>query len=412
MTAELGLDQQARGTVAAGFEPVARTLEHAVTELGEDGCAVAAYVGGQKVVDLWAGTADGRPWQEDTIALFFSCTKGLLALCSQVLADRGLLDVDAPVTRYWPEYGAAGKGETTVRHLLTHTAGVVSYPRYWDDIGLEGLEIADWDLITGRLAESPPTWEPGSNCFYHALTLGFLVGEVIRRIDGRKPGRFFAEEIAAPLGLDLYIGVPESATGRVATILPAPPRDLSKLNEQESQLATLIDALFSTGREAVRAGKSIEPEALLWSATFMHPDLEDANLHLPNVFNQPRVQAAEVPAGNGIGGARDLARMYALLAGGGELDGVRLVSAASIEVFNQPQTRWTPDLPPFCLGYQRLPAMDPGPSETAFGHGGAGGSLGFADPERNVSFGFVKNRMRNEPHGAGEQLVRALYECL
>jgi CubicO group peptidase (beta-lactamase class C family) len=342
----------------------------------------------------------------------FSCTKGALALCAQVLFDRGLLDLEAPVARYWPEFAASGKEGVLVRHVLTHTAGVVAYPYYWKDLGLDSLRIADWDLMTGRFAESPASWPAGSHCFYHALSIGYLVGEVIRRIDGRSPGRFFAEEVAGPLGLDMYIGTPDDVLPRVAKIQPEPPRDYDKLTPEQLQLARLVEQMMATARDTVRTGTGIEMEALFWSSNLMHPDLEPVESYLPTLFNNPVIRRAEIPAGNAIGGARDLARMYALLAGGGELDGVGLVSPGSIARFNTHEATMMAGLPPICVGYHRLGQLFPRASETAFGHGGAGGSLGFADPERDISFGFVKSRMTNEPGGAAADLVAALYECL
>ena len=401
------------GHTAPGFERMRETLDRVVREQGEDGVSLGVYVDGEKVVDLWCGTADGRPWAEDTLAVMFSATKGATALCAQILDDRGLLDLDAPVTRYWPEYAQAGKERTRVRHLLTHTAGVVSLPRYWEVVGSDGLGMTDWSVITERLAAAPPTWEPGSRCWYHALTYGFLVGEVIRRIDGRTPGRFFADEVARPLGLDFHVGASPEVLARVATVLPAPVVDAADRTPERAQVAALIDQLTQRAWATLRDGGSgIEEESLLVSAGFTWPFGDMDTDHLPSLFNQPAFLAAEVPAGNGVAAGRDLARMYAMLAAGGELDGVRIVSPESIARFNVPQAQWVPGTPWICMGYHRLGPDTHGPSETAFGHAGAGGSLGFADPERGLGFGLVKNRMRNELPGAAAALVEAVYACL
>ncbi|HEX6487363.1 MAG TPA: serine hydrolase domain-containing protein [Candidatus Dormibacteraeota bacterium] len=401
-----------RGYTAPSFESVAGAAERALLERGEEGLAVAAYLRGEKVVDIWAGTADGRPWSEDTLAVIFSCTKGVLALCAQLLYDRGLLDIEAPVTRYWPEYGVNGKESTTVRHLLTHQAGVITFPRYWDVIGLNGEGLEDWELITRKLAEAPPSFAPGTQTLYHALTMGFLVGEVIRRIDGRTPGRLFADEVAGPLGLDVYIGIPPEAEGRAASVLPPPVVDKSALTPDQLRIKEMYEAMGAGARAALRAGKAIELEALPYAAGFVHPDRADTDSHLVDLLNRPEIRRAELPAGNGIATARGLARMYAMLTEGGELEGTRIVSPASIEVFNTPAVMMRPDLPAICLGYHRMVPLFKGPSATAFGHGGAGGSLAFADLERGLSFGFVHNRMRNEPVGTAADLVRAVYECL
>lgn len=402
----------AQGSAARAFAPVVHAVERALVERGEEGLAVAVYLEGKKVVDLWAGTADGRPWAENTLAVVFSCTKGALALCAQILYDRGLLDVEAPVTRYWPEYGANGKEATLVRHLLTHQAGVLTFPRYWEVIGLQGEGLDDWDLVTRHLAAAPPTHKPGVQTHYHALTMGFLVGEVIRRVDGRTPGRFFAEEVAEPLGLDLHIGVTREAEARVATVLRPPPVDTSALTPDQLRTHELYLWLGAAAQEAVRAGKAIETEALPYSAAFVHPEREGGDAYLADLMNRPELRRAELPAVNGVGAARDLARMYSMLAQGGELEGIQIVSPRSIERFNTPATTMRADLPVVCLGYHRMPPGLAGPSATAFGHGGAGGSLAFADPERRLSFGFVHNRMRSEPVGTAADLVAAVYRCL
>lgn len=403
---------RAEGHVASGFESVADALIRAIGERGEAGCAVSAYVGGSKVVDLWAGTADGRPWAQDTLTVVFSCTKGATALCAQILYDRGLLDLDAPVTRYWPEYGAAGKGKTLVRHLLTHSAGVFSYPNYWHDIGIDGSGLENWQQMTSRLAAAAPSWEPGTNWRYHGGTYGHLVGEVIRRIDGRSPGRFFAEEVAQPLCLDFFIGAPESVLPRVATVLPPPPVDPATWTAEQAQMAQMAQATMERAHQIVKAGDATAIDALPWSDHFMHPDLDDIHDYFANLANRPFIRMTELPSGNGIGGARDLARMYAPLAQGGSLDGVRLVSPESIAVFNTEQATVPPPELTFCLGYHRIAPRYSGPSATAFGHAGAGGNLGFADPERRVAFAFVKNQMRNDPAGAAADLVQAVYDCL
>jgi len=405
--------QEARGHTATGFEPVREALERVVRERGEDGVSLGVYVDGEKAVDLCCGTAGGRPWEDDTLAVMFSSTKGATALCAQVLEDRGLLDLDAPVTRYWPEYGQAGKERTLVRHLLTHTAGVVSFPRYWEVIGRDGLGMTNWELVVENLAASPPTWEPGSRCWYHALTYGYLVGEVIRRVDGRTPGRFFAEEVAGPLGLDFHIGASPDVIARVASILPAPAVDVANRTPEQALVAAIIEQLTDRSWATLRnGGTGIEEDALLVSQNFTWPFDEVGDDWLPDVFNHPAFLAAEVPAGNGVAAGRDLARMYAMLAGGGELHGVRIVSPESIARFNVPQAQWFPNTPWICMGYHRLGPDTHGASETAFGHGGAGGALGFADPERRVGFGLVKNRMRSELPGAATDLVEAVYACL
>jgi len=382
-------------------------LERAVEKRGEDGCSVGAYVDGVKVVDLWCGTAGDRPWAEDTLAVMFSATKGVTALCAQILYSRGLLDLDAPVTRYWPEYAQAGKEKTLVRHLLNHRAGVVSFPRYWEVLGRDASGLADWRLVVEHLAASPPSWPPGTKRRYHPLTYGFLVGEVIRRIDGRTPGRFFADEVAAPLGLDLHIGAAEEILPRVAETLPAPMDDLPL---GWRVVTRLVEGSRSRTRAMLRnGGTGIEMRALGQSGVFVNPYAAPDDNQLTRIAND--FLGAELAAGNAVASGRDLARMYAVLACGGELDGVRLVTQESIERFRPTTHRRLPSLIGIGMGYSQVGLLRV-PTRSAFGHPGAGGSLGFADTERRVSFGLVKNRMRNEPWGVAADMVRALYACL
>jgi CubicO group peptidase (beta-lactamase class C family) len=394
------------GYTAPGFERMRTLLERAVEKRGEDGCAVGAYVDGVKVVDLWCGSAGNRPWAEDTLAVMFSATKGVTALCAQILYSRGLLDLDAPVTTYWPEYGQAGKEGTLVRHLLNHTAGVVSFPHYWEVLGRDAHGLADWRLVTERLAASPPSWPPGTKNRYHTLTYGYLVGEVVRRIDGRTLGRFFADEVAGPLGLDIHIGVPESILPRVARTLAAP--DIEALHWR--LLARLLERSNRRARAVLlEGGTGTELRALGFSGMFSDPDAGPEDNQFLRIAND--FLSAELPAGNAVGSGRDLARMYALLACGGQLDGVRLVSRESIERFRPATHRWLPALVGMGMGYSQVGLLRV-PTKTAFGHPGAGGALGFADTERRVSFGLVKNRMRNEPRGVATDMVHALYACL
>jgi CubicO group peptidase (beta-lactamase class C family) len=404
------LTTSASGYTAPGFERMRGVLECAVIRRREDGCAVGAYVDGVKVVDLWCGSSGDRPWAEDTLAVMFSATKGVTALCAQMLYSRGLLDLDAPVTRYWPEYGQAGKAGTLVRHLLNHRAGVVSFPRYWEVLGRDASGLADWHMVVEHLAASPPSWPPGTRRKYHPLTYGFLIGEVIRRIDGRTPGRFFADEVARPLGLDLHIGAPEDVLPRVAETLPAPAVDVARGAIHWRVVARLLEQSRHRAQTVLRnGGTGIEMRVLGLSGVFVDPDAGPEDNQLTRIAND--FLRAELPAGNAVASGRDLARMYALLACGGELDGVRLVSPESIERFRPRTHRLLPPLMGMGMGYSQVGLLRV-PTKTAFGHPGAGGSLGFADTERRVSFGLVKNRMRNEPWGLAADLVRALYACL
>lgn len=392
--------------VAPGFEPVADAIAAAVAEGGEVGLGVAAYVDGQKVVDTWAGQAsDGTPWTADTLAIVFSCTKGMTALCAHLLIDRGLLDPDAPVVRYWSEYGAAGKESTLVRHFLNHTAGVVTFPSYWEVIDGDGRGLENTDAIVKRLAAAPPSWEPGTAMAYHALTYGWLVGELVRRIDGRTIGRFFADEVAGPLGLDLWMGLPPEHNGRVASPIPPPPFD-------DPETRALVDRALAEALERVGRNDFSTPEALVFASVLTPLDCTDAGRYLAHVLDQPSVRAAEVPGGNAIGNAGGLARMYAALSLGGSLDGVRLVSPESITRVSMPQPLPDGTSTGYALGYALLAVEEfPCVSEQARGHAGAGGNLAFADPARRVSFGLVKNQMQND-NVTAQRVVEALYSCL
>jgi len=284
------------GDVEPGFEGVADAFRSNFVEHGDVGAATAVYVGGKKVVDLWGGTADvatGRPYDEDTLQLVFSTTKGATAACLNLLAQRGDLDIDAPVATYWPEFKAAGKGEIPVRWLLCHKAGL---PYVDGEMSFE--DALAWDPVIRALEAQAPIWEPGTAHGYHATTYGWLCGEVVRRITGKSLGTFFAEEVAGPLGLDFWIGLPEAAEPRVAAIIPAPvpgdPRVRTFL-ERELDPSTLL-------------GRVITGPSRLFGYDEM--------------WNRRALHAAEMPSSNGIGTARAVARMYAAIAH--EVDGVRL----------------------------------------------------------------------------------------
>jgi CubicO group peptidase (beta-lactamase class C family) len=398
------------GTVADQFAPVADAMLKAIDRGGERALSVCAYLEGEKVIDLWCGTTGpDQSWQEDSITPVFSATKGCVALCAQLLADRGLLDVDAPVSRYWPEYAVAGKEGTLVRHFLTHTAGVLAFPRYWEITGIDGRGFTNVELITERIAAAEPSWPPGSAAGYHAITYGYLVGELVRRIDGRSIGQFFNDEVATPLGLDLWIGLPEEFHARVvdaiAPQLGTTPGDVAAGNALRQQ----TDA----ARAAIVRGELHSPEVHATSALFMHPDLTDANQYLADLMNQPYIRSTEIPGGNAIGNARSLARMYAPLSMDGVFEGRRLVSKESIAQFTVPQvtTRGTPTNT--ALGYILFGLGDDnwGPSKSAFGHPGAGGQVAMADPERRLSLAYIKNQMQFDS-ASGARVTHKVYACL
>lgn len=368
------------GEVAAGFEPVREAFAANFERHGDIGAAVCVYADGRPVVDLWGGTADpdtGRPWERDTLQLVYSATKGATATAAHLLAQRGALDLDVPVVKYWPEFAAKGKAETPVRWLLSHQAGLVALD--------EPVPLADalaWQPMVAALAVQRPLWTPGTEHGYHGRTWGWLVGEVIRRVSGRTPGSFFAEEIAAPLGLDFFIGLPVSERDRVSRMVYQQP---------ETDLTTVpMESIPEELHELVAAWR--DPDSLSNRAFRV---TEPAEID----FNAREVQAAELPASNGIGTARGLARMYAALIG--EVDGVRLftpetlAAAAAEQVSGPDRVMVAPSR--FSSGYMLPTGTMPMAGPNSFGHTGRGGSLGFADPEHGIAFGYVMNHIIGGP---------------
>ena len=338
------------------------------TERGDVGAAVCVYLDGVRVVDCWGGHADAartRPFGPDTIVSVASTTKGMVALCAHMLAERGKLDLDAPVARYWPEFAAAGKQDIPVRWLLSHRAGLPAIRR-----ALPAGALFDWTAMTAALAETAPWWTPGERHGYHAITYGHLVGEVIRRVDGRSVGAFLRDEVTGPLRADFFIGVPEETDGRAAEVLPPPPPGEP----------TIWDTLLA------------DPESVS-GRTFLNPPRP------LGLVNTRAWRAAEIPGSNGHTSARGVARVYAALARGGELDGVRLLAPATIEGAIAEQSRGRDavlTLPTrFATGFMlAMPGgiFNCGPGRRTFGHPGHGGSIGFADPDARVGFGYVTNQ--------------------
>jgi CubicO group peptidase (beta-lactamase class C family) len=382
------------------------------------GAAFAATVDGRQVVSLWGGEVrPGLPWQETTPATVMSVSKGFAALCVQVLVDRGLLDVDAPVTDYWPEYGVNGKEHTTVRHVLTHRAGVVGLPDSASLLGWNGRGWQDADAIADRLATAVPAWEPGTAHGYHAVTYGWLVGELVRRVSGRTLGQFFRDEIAEPLGLGTAIGVTADRMADVAVV------HTGELFRAPLLLRPLMRKVGATMRDP----GTLLGQAFLGDGTRSIMDAVDELLARPEFFR------AEIPSSNGISSAADLARLFSLLACDGELDGHRLLSPEGVKAFAQHEL--TADDEVFSrsvtffgsrlltkqlraartLGYSlNQPAKGKprfGPDPRAYGCEGAGGQLAFCDPGRRISVGFVRSALSPSPEFALE-LVDALYRSL
>jgi CubicO group peptidase (beta-lactamase class C family) len=351
---------EVHGTCDARFEGVRNALSASLDSGADVGASVAVYLHGEPVVDIWGGFVDeanSAPWEADTLTNVWSTTKTMTFLCALMLADRGQLDFHAPVATYWPEFAEAGKEAIEVRHIMGHTAGLSG----WDTPIVPPQRLADWEFCTSALAAQKPWWEPGTASGYHALTQGFLIGEVVRRITGKSIGTWFAEEIAKPLEADFFIGLPESEDGRVSNVIPPPPLDLEGMEIPEI------------------AGK-----------TFQNPPL-DATMAI-----EPWWRRAEIPAANGHGNARSVAAIQSVIAGRGQSGGVRLLSAAGTDpifeeqadgidlVLGQP-TR-------FGMGYGLGNSENPlGPRGCYWG--GYGGSVIVMDQDAELTVCYVMNRM-------------------
>jgi CubicO group peptidase (beta-lactamase class C family) len=392
-----------QGSGERRFRAVREEFERNFAERGEVGASVCVTLEGKTVVDLWGGVADrhtGRPWQRDTIGLVMSCTKGAVALCAHLLADRGQLDLDAPVARYWPEFTQAGKADIPVKWLLDHQAGL---PAFREPLRPGGLY--DWDYLVRLLAAQAPFWPPGTRQGYHAVTFGHLLGEVVRRVSGRPLAAFFREEVAGPLGLDFHLGLPAEDEGRVA---PTIPPDFPPPGEVRSRfLAHAVD----------------EPQSIQGLIV-----KNTGRNHSPRDHDSPTAHRAVLPSQGGITNARGLAGLYAPLALGGAVRGVRLVDEATLARLSAVSSASAIDAVlltgmRFGLGFVKSSDNRRAPpgardsvilSEAAFGHPGMGGSLGFADPAARMSFGYTMNKqgrgvLLNE---RGQALVDAAYRAL
>ncbi|MGW7270243.1 serine hydrolase domain-containing protein [Streptomyces sp. NPDC054864] len=390
------MDVDVHGTVGAGFEPVREAFLRNFRELGEQGAAVTVYRDGRRVVDLWGGTKDvdggdgGAAWEAGTAQIVRSATKGVAAAVLLLLHQRGELDLDAPVGSYWPEFKAQGKEGALVRDLLAHRAGVPALDR-----PLTPAEAADPDFAAAAVAAQAPEWEPGTDHGYHAQTYSWLTGELVRRVTGRSIGEWVASEIAGPLGLDLWIGLPEREAGRVGRIgrtsAPVAPGGLRTRPRRN-----VAEAYANPDSLTQRAFAAITPS----------PD-----------ENDPAYRAASLPASNGIATASSLARFYASLIGEVE-GGTRLFAPETVALARGEASAGADRVlivnTRFGLGYMLHGGASPLLGPGSFGHPGRGGALGFADPESGVGFGYVTNGMEKgvtaDPRAQG--LLRAVNEAL
>jgi len=364
------------GFVKPGFEAVREAFVENFTRRNELGAACCIYYQGEKVVDLWGGIrnkATGEPWEEDTMVLVFSATKGLSALAMALAHSRGLFDYDERVCTYWPEFAQQGKEKITVRQLLSHQAALFAF-----DAPVDKSVVADLDRLAVILAQQQPAWKPGTRQAYHAISLGFYEGELLRRVDPRHRslGQFFQEEIAIPLGLDFYIRLPEEIpNSRLATL----------------QLANMALAMFHN------------PIPLTLAAMNRHSPLHRAMVDNPGTLlpidaDHVYARNLEVPSGGGVGTARAIAQAYSVFATGGRVLGVRedtlrQLMAPAIPPLHGFYDECLKVEIPFSLGFTKPSPKYPFGHPSAFGAPGSGGSFGFADPQASVGYGYVPNQM-------------------
>lgn len=391
------------GWTAPGWEAVRRAFQRNLDDGQEIGAAFGAYHRGQKVVDLWGGVADqrtGRPWAEDSVILVFSTTKGATAVVANQLIQDGRLDPDAPVAEYWPEFAENGKADIPVSYLLAHRAGLA-----WIDGTMTTEDALAWEPVVRALERQAPVWEPGTKHGYHATTYGWLVGEVVRRVTGKSLGTAFAEQVAAPLDLSFWIGLPADEEHRVVPLVSMIPEPASADGEADAAAeANQYDELLRSflGADSPLAKALFAPGGALADQS---------------VWNSRAMRGAEVPAANGVGDARSLARMYGACVS--EIDGVRLLSPDQVKAATVQQTRGPNyvllDLDiQFGLGFMLHAGMIPLGGANSFGHFGAGGSVGWADTDAELGMGYVMNRM--DIGLAGDlrsfNLINACYESL
>ena len=382
-----------QGTVNEGYGAVADAFAQNFEDANELGAGFCLHVNGESVVDIWAGVADkasGRAWDDQTLQLVFSTTKGAAAICIARLVQDGKLSYDDKVSDHWPEFAQNGKGDITVSQMMSHQAGIPAV-----DAQLTFEDLMAVGPVVEALAAQAPMWEPGTAHGYHAVTYGWLAGELLRRIDGRTLGTYFNEEIAGPLGLDFWIGLPEEHEARVSTLAPSPP-------PSDPETLQLMLKVAGPGTMGFRA---LFMDGLLMA-------LDPAQ----NPFNTRAVHATEMPAANGITNARSLSRMYAATIG--DVDGVRILQPETVDAMRAEQvlaadkslvveTRFGHGM----MLHHDLSEMI---AEGAYGHAGAGGSLGYAHPESGVAYGYVMNQMGGDIAGdpRTRRLNAAVRSCL
>jgi CubicO group peptidase (beta-lactamase class C family) len=375
------------GDVAPGFEKV-KDVFRANWDGYEVGACCSVVLQGKTVVDIWGGYQDikgSKPWEKDTLVNVFSTTKGMGSLACAILADEGKLDYKAKVVDYWPEFGAQGKQDVTVAQLLSHQAGVCGV-----DKTLVIEDLYDWEKMVGLLAAQKPHWPPGTAFGYHAVTWGYFPGELIRRITGKSLGAYFREKVADPLKADFHIGLADADMGRVAGMI-GPER--GRIPPKTDGVRPRVGPFYRVALQNPEIRPFKDASSYAW-------------------------RRAEIAAANGQANARSIARVYGALAQNGEMDGVRIISSKGIAAATKEEVRGVDQVigMPRCFarGFGlNLEGMY-GPNPDAFGHAGAGGSLGFADPQAQIGFGYAMNQMQINPDDEPRalRLVRATYDCI
>ena len=379
------------GSVEPGFEPVADAFADAFAGRPTMGGALHVTIGGQSVIDLWAGRADersGRAWSQDTPSVVFSCTKGLMSILIARLVQDGQLDYDAPVTRYWPEFAQAGKAGITVGQALAHQAGL-SAPR--EDLTED--DIVDWDRMVSALAAQEPLWPIGTGYAYHALTHGWLTGELVRRVTGKSAGAYFRELVTDPLGADAWIGLPDALADRPAHL----------------QVSAPLSALWAD--EASKPAPNWPYKAMTLGDALPADLVSD-----DGGFNRQRIRAAEIPGAGGVATAKALATIWSATVV--PTQGIRLIDDAVIATATRPRSEGAPVFggdPPYSrwgYGFQLDSEARRYLGDGCFGHDGAGGQVGFADPARQIGFGFVTNWMMGPEDQRATGIISALRQVL
>ncbi len=393
--AELGDGRRLYGFADDHYGKVVDAFVANFVERQDLGAGCAVYVDGRSVVDLWGGMAERRtrrPWDDDTAAVIFSVSKGILAMCAYLLAQQSLLDLDAPVARYWPAFARCGKGVITVRQAMSHRAGVPCL-----DVDLTRDEVLAWDPVIRAIEHQCALFSPDAGHFYHALTYGWLVGEVIRRVTGLSPGMYFRKEVGDPLRLHAWIGLPATARDSVAWMeAPLPDEDSEAAHEAARVSAT---------------NQCVERSVSLGGAFAFPADGDYVT------FNDAAIQEAEIPGANGIATPRSLARLYAAcvtdFGSGSLLSGDSVDDATHVRSMGRQLSGMPDDGSRWGTGFQlSSPPSQPMLGPRSFGHAGAGGQLAFADPDHRVGFAYLSNQMGGYGDKRARELTEALRSCL